>query len=700
MIKELEKFKEECIRWGLSPDESDQAMNIIWEIGARQEIDTRGISIHDIQMGKILRNFLIQGYIYNYDYYSRELYALDDHGNRIFQDIQKERVSLKIESLRKDIASLRSIFLLKYRDDTTGSYYHNLDGIKIVPSFKYITSHSEYGNKIENIFRNEKNCLIDILNKYHFIIKHSSMTIKKGFQQKKGYIIHPIIQLLDNDSIKIKDSYLKAMDVLNKRVCTLNLIIKSIDNPSIRKELEYTAVKDFIKQVENDGLVFLDATTSLGFKISKPDEFRKKIDQYRQKLIDETTKPIINYLLNGTDATKTFEKKSINEKKLTESLSKSKQKTEETLIIETETLPKTNSTDKSNLSILLGYDENSEVYWFPKKENSWNFIVVGSAGTGKTQTVKAILKDFDKNNIPYIIFDFRKDYCSENESQFGQVLDLKSFSINPLEIEGKNSPKDQKYQISDIINLIYNIGPKQIGFIRKSIKESYENKGVYESKSDTWSNHPPTFNDIQKYLTKRAEDGTSTEKNTIQGIFSRLDPIFDYNVFSPETIIKFQDIIKTKTIINLSSLPSDDIKSIVCEFFLRKLRYYLYEKGSSRDPILYVIIDEAHRLKYDKNSSIGQLLKESRKYGAGIVLSTQDPVDFTDLVYNNVGGILTLQLTDPKYAKNIAQHLGGDVDWKFVKNKLSDKFSACVKFSRNDQSIKFRVTPQLEREQN
>lgn len=103
-------------------------------------------------------------------------------------------------------------------------------------------------------------------------------------------------------------------------------------------------------------------------------------------------------------------------------------------------------------------------------------------------------------------------------------------------------------------------------------------------------------------------------------------------------------------------------------------------------------------MKYDKKSSIGQLLKEARKYGVGIVLSTQDPVDFTDLVYNNVGGILTLQLTDPKYAKNIAQHLGGDVDWKFVKNKLSDKFSACVKFSRNDQNIKFRVKPQYERE--
>lgn len=355
---------------------------------------------------------------------------------------------------------------------------------------------------------------------------------------------------------------------------------------------------------------------------------------------------------------------------------------------------------KTDLSIFLGYDGNKEVNWLPKEENSWNFIIVGSAGTGKTQTVSAIIKAFDNNNIPYLVFDFREDYCLKNESQFGQVLDLASISINPLEIEGENSPKDQKYQISDIIDLIYKIGPKQIGFIRESIKKSYENKGIYENNPESWNNFPPTFNDIHNYLNLMSEEGKSSEKNAIQGIFSRLDPIFDYDVFFPETTIKFEDILKSNTIINLSKLPNDNIKSIVCEFFLRKLRYYLYEKGSSREPILYVIIDEAHRLKYDKKSSIGQLLKEARKYGVGVVLSTQDPVDFTDLVYNNVGGILTLQITDPKYAKNIALHLGGDVDWKFVKNKLSDKFSACVKFSHQDKNIKFKVMPHYEREQN
>ncbi len=96
---------------------------------------------------------------------------------------------------------------------------------------------------------------------------------------------------------------------------------------------------------------------------------------------------------------------------------------------------------------------------------------------------------------------------------------------------------------------------------------------------------------------------------------------------------------------------------------MRKLRYYLDKIGESRDPRLYVIIDEAHRLKYEREASAGQLLK----------------------VYNNIGGIMSLQLTDPKYAKTIAEHLGGKVKWQNVKNDLSSKFAAYVKFSQKPE---------------
>lgn len=353
----------------------------------------------------------------------------------------------------------------------------------------------------------------------------------------------------------------------------------------------------------------------------------------------------------------------------------------------------------SELRVLLGVHGSEKIFWCPANERSWNFAIVGSAGTGKTQTVKSVLNEFAKQDIPYIVFDFRNDYVPVKSlsSDFGSVLDLGNISINPLELDGSCSPRDQKYQVSDIIDLVYAIGERQIGYIRDAIKLSYEGKGIQEDDEGSWKQAPSTFTDIQQNLERLAEEGGRAEKESIKGIFARLDPIFDYGIFSAKTVMPFEDLVKRHTIINLGILPNDNLKAVVCEFLLRKLRYFLYGLAESREPRLFTVIDEAHRLKYEKSSSTGQLLKEARKYGVGLLLSTQDPVDFPDLVYNNIGGILSLQLTDPKYAKAIAEHLGGKVNWQSVKNELSEKFAAFVKFSGQSEVIRLKVIPYYQR---
>lgn len=360
-------------------------------------------------------------------------------------------------------------------------------------------------------------------------IAHSYVSTRGGEEGKEYYVLSAKIMDAIADVIpqRIPKELEQRVNEIKDKFCALKFLFHY--SPDSYNGLgRYSQVEEniisYLKELTNSIDTSKDLFTS-GFSSQMPFMIRDA-DAYKTKILkfEKELKQLME-LFTETE-TKTSKTKVTTEKRTTKTLSKPQQETQEPPIQDPE-IPL-----KSDLSILLGYDGNTEVYWFPKKENSWNFIVVGSAGTGKTQTVKAILMDFKNYNIPYLIFDFREDYCSENESQFGQVLDLDSISINPLEIEGKNSPKDQKYQISDIIDLIYNIGPKQIGFIRKSIKASYENKRIYENNPETWSNSPPTFNDIQNYLNTMSEEGTNPEKTAIQGIFSRLDPIFDYNVFS------------------------------------------------------------------------------------------------------------------------------------------------------------------------
>lgn len=346
------------------------------------------------------------------------------------------------------------------------------------------------------------------------------------------------------------------------------------------------------------------------------------------------------------------------------------------------------------LSILMGSNTAGNVYWTPATERNWSIAIVGSAGTGKTQILKGILYELRKNNIPYLLFDFRNDYSERGStaSEFGKILDLNKISINPLEIDASNTPRDQKFQVSDIVDLVYNLGDVQIKYIRDAIQKSYREKGIFEENQQSWIKPGPTFTDVQHALENIAEEGTSEVGKAIKGIFARLDPIFEYEIFSgTTTIIPFEDLIRDQTIINLGILPNDNLKAIVCEFMLRKLRYYLYSLSESRDPRLFAVVDEAHRLKYERETSAGTLLKEGRKYGIGLVLATQDPPDFTDLVYNNVGATLSLQLNEPKYAKSVAEKIG--VSGEALKDGLSEKFSAYIRFSKAPEPTKFKIKP-------
>jgi hypothetical protein len=354
----------------------------------------------------------------------------------------------------------------------------------------------------------------------------------------------------------------------------------------------------------------------------------------------------------------------------------------------------------TTLSVLLGSNSAGNVFWAPATERNWSIAIVGSAGTGKTQTLKGILHELEKYKVPYLLFDFRNDYSERGSitSEFGKILDLNKISVNPFEIDASNTPIDQKFQVSDIIDLVYKLGAVQISYVRDAIRQAYREKGIFDEKQESWVKPAPTFTDVRRALENFAEEGTSEIRSAVKGIFARLDPIFEYQIFSGTTIIPFEELIKGQTIINLGILPSDSLKAIVCEFMLRKLRYYLYSLSESRDPRLFAVIDEAHRLKYERETSAGTLLKEGRKYGIGLVLATQDPVDFTELVYNNVGATLSLQLNEPKYAKNVAEKIG--VSGESLKDGLSEKFSAYIRFSNFPKPIKFKIKPYYERVSN
>ena len=77
---------------------------------------------------------------------------------------------------------------------------------------------------------------------------------------------------------------------------------------------------------------------------------------------------------------------------------------------------------------------------------------------------------------------------------------------------------------------------------------------------------------------------------------------------------------------------------------LQAIYSWLLRKGHTRRLRLMVVMDEAHKVAHLK--AVRLLMREGRAYGVAMVLASQQPSDFDDLVFSNAGSLLVMKLSD------------------------------------------------------
>ncbi len=332
------------------------------------------------------------------------------------------------------------------------------------------------------------------------------------------------------------------------------------------------------------------------------------------------------------------------------------------------------------MKILLGKNVIDKPFcWNTEKEKNSHMVVLGTSGSGKTETLKSIIHEINLNKVPSMVIDFHNEFGDLAKN----VLNLREVSINPLEINGESRPENVVYEISDIIKKIFQLGEIQEAILRHAIRQSYLDYGIDLKKKGPFSDYP-NFSDVEANI-YRQED--SKNKTSIGSLISRIEPLFELDVFKSQTNISFKDILEETTVVELMDFPTETVKSTIAEFFLSKLSYYLYSLEKVKKLRLFCVIDEAHRLMYD-NSPLNRLLRESRKYGIGVILASQRPSDFNETVLANVGGILTFQCSLDKDAKFIGRQL--NIEPRKIKN-LIEPGLGYVKFSRNERPEKIKI---------
>lgn len=321
------------------------------------------------------------------------------------------------------------------------------------------------------------------------------------------------------------------------------------------------------------------------------------------------------------------------------------------------------------LEIILGenIDTKKPVFWapyreIPKKLPNQHILIVGLTGAGKTQTIMAIVYELWKQGVPSLILDFHGEYIDEGSSNFRTLTNAKvvetsrGIPINPLEVPldpFNNQPCDYMkvvFEVSESLSKIFGLGDIQKRILKRSINQVYLEAG-FTRDPKTWASASPDFTRLWENLERRE----IIEGGSVRNLVARVEPIFESDVFRGPQEMSFDELTSRVTVIRLSDLFNNELRVAVSRFLLQKIYSNMLTKGQSRKSRIFCVVDEAHKLSYDESLTI--LIKEARKYGVGIILSSQETVDFHPSIFSNTGTTIALQL-ETKDAKVIAEHFG------------------------------------------
>lgn len=375
--------------------------------------------------------------------------------------------------------------------------------------------------------------------------------------------------------------------------------------------------------------------------------------------------------------------------------------------------PEINKTEKtiSFGKLLYGGSETEMTYNLPTDLLSKHTLLSGINGTGKTNTVQAILNSLS-GKIPFLIIEPAKteyvDWAIEynklhkdtpisiyipgcktyKDKSTRQNIELKTLKLNPFEIIWLN--KDQEPNVLTHIDRLkstfaaafpmYDILPVLMEDLIYSI---------YQNKSTDWLNKEPVYNQtlpptlnsmslaVDMVIGNRQYE-ERVERNMKACLNTRIDSLkrgWKGEMLNTVHSTPLYELFEKPCVINLSYVGDDVDKS----FFMALILQFLYEYCTAKAEIGLInfndngckhltVIEEAHRVmmkcenpelpQYKSAMMFSNMLSEIRAYGEGMLLVDQVPTRLIPDAIKNTNIKITHRLVAEDDCKAIAESMG------------------------------------------
>lgn len=346
-----------------------------------------------------------------------------------------------------------------------------------------------------------------------------------------------------------------------------------------------------------------------------------------------------------------------------------------------EPIPEEQARGEITIGNVLSHTKELYPFCIPASSLIRSVTIFGQSGSGKTNLAYVILTQLLEKNIPFLVFDWKRNYrdllalTKNNITVYTVGRGIRPFQINPLIPPPGTSPEVWLKKITEVIAGAYYVGEGVMSILHRGIDEVYKLFGVYDGTVQAW----PTLDDVKNWIDHYVQTASMKElkaqwiastNRTLQSLcYGETGRIL--NIDQPITI---QELLTKPVILELDALPEND-KTLIIQTLLLWIHHYRLQEPEREKLKHVILIEEAHHvLKKEelsaKETILDVVIREIRELGEGIIMIDQSPAQFSKNAIGNSATSLVFSLKDRSDVITAANFLLLDADHKQFLNLL------------------------------
>lgn len=303
-------------------------------------------------------------------------------------------------------------------------------------------------------------------------------------------------------------------------------------------------------------------------------------------------------------------------------------------------------------------------------------LITGSTGSGKSNTVYALLDQTIQQDIPFLVIEPAK---GEYKHVFGNRQDVRVLGtnnrftellkINPFSFPEQTHVLEHVDRLIEVFNVCWPMYAAMPAILKDAVLRSYEACGwdLHDSTSAYCSTLFPTFADLLIQLESViAQSAYSDEikSNYTGALVTRVRSMvngLNGQIFAADEISN-ADLFDRNVIIDLSRVGSQETKSLLMGLLIIKLGEYRAEKMLMNQQLKHItVLEEAHNILRANPSGNGgeggsvaeksvemlsNAIAEMRTHGEGFIIADQSPSAVHISAIRNTNTKILMRLPD------------------------------------------------------